>query len=410
MSVIILYPNPDDISPKGSHMQIAKRLRHLKKSFFTINQSELTPFSKLLMMLFFLTALWLIAAGIGSSVRQTTPPQQKYGYQCTYFANASHLKLRDFEKRKYSHDDFGTAPECRKLQKAYRKILDNPHIQSEISQIKNLEKKLNNINFQIQRLDKEYAAMLLEKVAKQPKNRSILHANADNVLKKLSALHTKQGEIKHLLAQKNDVLNYPLLQNFALMLNSSADTIKNNYARAQKFYRLQMSAQVFAFVIPIWLLFYLLYRFLTKRRKYIFAQLSFYVASAAALYGLVELVQLIYSIIPKVFLAKVIAFFTSHNMIIVLNVLGILLFLAIFGIIIHKVQQNYEKNRARKDTKVLNVKRQCCFKCGTQRRDEDTYCAFCGENLKALCPSCQHEIYRYTLFCNHCGQKQEIGA
>ncbi len=202
-------------------------------------------------------------------------------------------------------------------------------------------------------------------------------------------------------------MNYQLLQNFALLLNKTADTIKENFAIEERFYRLYMSAQVFGFLIPIWLLFYLLYRFLTRRRHYIFAQLSFYVASAAALYGLIELLQLIYSIIPKLFLAKLIAFFTSHNMIIVLNVLGILLFLLLFGVVIHKVQQNHARNRARKDTRVLNVKRGCCFNCGTRREHDDTYCAFCGENLKTTCPACGHEIYRYTLFCNRCGEKQD---
>ena len=391
-------------------MQLGKQLRDFKKSFFTINQTELTPFSKLLMTLFFFTALWLIAAGVGSSVRQATPPNQKYGYQCLYFANASQLQLTDFAKRKLLHPNisFGSAPECRKLENAYKKIVNHPHIQSEISRIASLRQKEIRIASQIRKLDKEYAAMLLEKIGNQPKEKSILHAHADDVLKKLSALRTQESEVKQLLAQKNDVMNYPVLQNFALLLNKTADTIKNDFAREQKFYRLKMSAQVFGFVLPIWLLFYLMYRFLTKRKKYIFAQLSFYVAAAAALYALVELIQLIYSIIPKVFLAKLIAFFTSHNMIIVLNVLGILLFLVIFGIIIHKVQQNHAKNRARKDTKVLNVKRGCCFNCGTKRGDKDTYCAFCGENLKTTCSACGHEIYRYTLFCNRCGQKQEM--
>jgi len=389
-------------------MKPLKKLEEFKKNFFTINQTELTPFSKLLMTIFFFAALWLIAAGINSSIRQVIPPQQKYGYRCLHFAQNGYLKLSDFDKRRHrvDHQSFGTAPECRTLEDAYQKILNNHRIQSEIVQIELLQNRASHIASQIQKLDQEYSKMLLEKISNQPKEKSILHAHADDVQKKLTVLHKKLRNIKKQIAQKNDIMNYPALQHFVLLVNQTSDTIKNHFAAEKKFYRLKMSAQIFGFVIPIWLLFYLIYKFLTKHKKYIFAQLSFYVASAAALYGLIELIQLIYTIIPKIFLSKIIAFFASHNMIIVLNVLGILLFLLLFGIVIHKVQHNYTKNRAKKDTRVLNVKQGCCFNCGTRREHNDTYCAFCGENLKTTCPECGHEIYRYTLYCNRCGKEQ----
>ena len=169
---------------------------------------------------------------------------------------------------------------------------------------------------------------------------------------------------------------------------------------------LKMSVQVFAFLIPVWLLFYYLYKFLSKREKHIFAQLSYYVTIATMLHGLVELVELVYNVIPKVFLGKLIEFFTSHNMLIVLNILGVLFFLALFGIIIHGIQHNNEKKKIFKDRKVLNVKRESCFNCGTKRSHDDNFCAFCGEGLKRACVKCEKEIYKYTLFCNDCGEKQ----
>jgi hypothetical protein len=389
-------------------MKILNQIKNFKKDFFTINQTELTPFSKFLMSLFFFTALLLIAVGIDSSIHQTTPPYKKYGYRCLHFAATKHLKLSDFQQQKHFNDDsFGTAPECKALQKAYRTITNNHHIQSEIQQIRLLEQKKNRITQQIRSLNQSYSNMLLEKISNHPKEKSILQAHADDVLKKLSKLRAEESELARRISRKKNIMNYPEIQKFTLLLNQQANLIKQNYEKAKRYYRLKISAQVFAFLIPIWLLFYALYRYLDKHRKFIFAKLSFYVASAAALYGLIELIQLIYSIIPKLFLAKLIAFFTSHNMIIVLNILGILLFLGIFGLIIHKVQKNHEKNRARKDTRVLNVKRGLCFNCASPRKESDTYCAFCGENLKTTCTSCQKPIYRYTLFCTACGSKQE---
>ena len=390
--------------------KIIKGVRDYKKSFFTINQTELTTFSKLLMILFFLTSLWLIAAGIESSVRQTTSPQQKYGYQCEKFVNTTYMRIFDFEKSTSPyHDrytDFGSEPECQTIEKKYKQLIEDVHIQSEISQVRLLEEKTHDINRQKTRLNQQYSNMLLEKISEQAKEKSILGADADTVKKELEALRVKEQGLKALIAEKSNILNYPLLQEFVLLVDKSKERVLSGLEKEQKFYRLKMSMQVFAFLIPIWLLFYFLYRFLAKREKHIFAQLSFYVASAATLYGLVELVQLIYSIIPKIFLAKLIAFFTSHNMIIVLNILGVLFFLLLFGIIIHKIQANNEKKKVMKDTKVLNVKRESCFNCGTRRDKNNSFCAFCGEGLKMECVKCKREIYKYTFFCTDCGEKQ----
>ena len=390
--------------------KIFSGLKSYKNNFFTVNQTELTGLSKLLMILFFLTSLWLIAAGISSSVSQTTSPQDKYGYKCEQFVNNNYIRLFDFEKGNSAyHDmyiDFGKELVCKGLQKKYKEVTDDHHIQSEISQIRILEQKTYDIGNKKRRLNQQYSNMLLEKISEQDKEKSILNSDADNVKKELDALAKKEKGLKALIAEKRNILNYPLLQEFVLLVDKSKEEVLTGLEKERKFYRLKMSAQVFAFLIPIWLLFYFLYKFLAKREKYIFAQLSFYVASAAMLYGLVELIQLVYSVIPKIFLAKLIAFFTSHNMIIVLNILGVLFFLVLFGIIIHKIQHNSEKKRVMKDTKVLNVKRESCFNCGTRRGKEDNFCAFCGEGLKTSCVKCEKEIYKYTLFCNDCGEKQ----
>ena len=387
--------------------KIIRNIKDYKTNFFTINQIELTPFSKFLTILFFFTSLWLISMGIRSTFSQTLSPSQKYGYKCERFVSNSKLRITDFKKlgvKSYKRfDDFGSAPVCRKLKRKYMSIIEDSYIQSQISQIQILEQKKNIVGSKIRRLNREYSNMLLEKISKQDQKRSILHSNAAKVKKDLEDLSKKERNLKIMISKKSDILNYPKLKEFKSLVEKSKEPVLSGLERERKYYRFKISMQVFAFVVPIWLLFYLLYGFLTKKKKYIFAKLSFYVSSAAALYGLVELVELIYSVIPKVFLGKIIAFFTSHNMIIVLNVLGILFFLLIFGAIIHKIQLNNERKKLQKDTRVLNVKRGCCFNCGVKYDKKDSFCAFCGEELKTECEICENKIYKYTLYCTYCG-------
>lgn len=392
--------------------KILNYYKNYKKEFFSVNQTELTGFSKLLTILFFITSLWLIANGIQSSIHQSIPPEKKYGYKCESFANQRVFSIFDFQKENgvyanNQYDFFGQAPQCQALKKSYTKILNNHKIQFEIEKIKELQQKMQNLIYKQRKLKKEYDSMLLEKISGQSRDKSILNSDANSVKEKLSKLSNEEKSIAQTIDRKKDILNYPQIQNFILLRDKYKDSIINNLSHERRFYRLKISLQIFAFVIPIWMLFYFFYRYLTKKEKYIFAKLSFYVASAAALYGLVELVQLIYSIIPKLFLAKLVAFFTSHNMIIVLNILGILFFLTLFGVIIHKIQKRETKKRVPTDTKISNLKYQSCFNCGAKRKDDDEYCGFCGESLKTECISCNKPIYKYQPYCTLCGAKQD---
>ena len=282
--------------------KIFSGLKSYKKNFFTVNQTELTGLSKFLMILFFLTSLLLIAAGISSSVRQTTSPEEKYGYKCEQFVKNDYIELFDFEKSSYSmYSGFGEELVCKNLEKKYKEATDNHHIQSEISKVRSLEQKTYAISKKKRRLEEQYSNMLLEKISKQDKEKSILSSDADSVKKELDALAKKDKALKALIAKKKNILNYPIIQEFILLVDKSKEEVLTGLKKERKFFRLNKSGQVFAFLLPVWLLFYYLYKFLAKREKHIFAQLSFYVANAAMLYGLVELIQLVYRVIPKVF-------------------------------------------------------------------------------------------------------------
>jgi len=393
----------------GFFKKIFNSVGAYKKSFFTVNQTELTGVSKLLMILFFFTSLWLIAQGIGSSITQASTPQQKYGYACERFVTTKNLRIYDFKKRpqnNYLNNDFGDSIECKQIEKKYKEILSNHHIQSEIEQLYTFSDKKERADYEAKRLDKEYSNMLLEKISKQDADKSILHSNANKVKDEHDELVKKSKNLQDMIDKKSDLMNYPVLQEFISLVSKSSQSIKDGLSHDRKYYRLMMSLQIFAFLIPIWLMFYFFYKFLASRQKHIFAQLSFYVANAAALYGLVELMQLVYTIIPKVFFAKLIAFFTSHNMIIVLNILGILFFLLLFGVIIHRLQKKGEKRSIQKDKKPLYVKQEKCYNCGTRRDRSDEFCSSCGNELKCECVSCKKMIFKYEPYCRYCGEAQ----
>jgi len=382
--------------------KIWQRLKEYKESFFTINQTKLTGFSRNLMILFFLTSLWLIASGINSSIRELKAPQNRYGYSCIDLISHP-IDIFSFEE--YRQGYFGDSTECKELETRYYIVKNDLQIQSNIKQIRLLEEKLSSTSYKINRLKNEYNGMLLEKISKQDQNNSILHTNAQNAKEKLKKLKTLEKDLQAKIANLKDPLNYPKIQDFILYIDHHKKSIQDGFAKTKRYFILKKSAKIFAFLIPIWLLFYLLSKRLEKRKQYIFAQLSFYVTSAAALYGLMELVRLIYYIIPKVFLSKLIAFFTSHNMIIILNILGIIFFLALFGLIINVIQKNHEKKKKAQNIQRNRLLKGRCLECNGSIDKEDEFCSFCGASTKKECHSCHTKIEKTALFCPKCGEK-----
>ena len=158
--------------------KILNYYKNYKKEFFSVNQTELTGFSKLLTILFFITSLWLIANGIQSSIYQSIPPEKKYGYKCESFANQRVFSIFDFQKENgvyanNQYDFFGQAPQCQALKKSYTKILNNHKIQFEIEKIKKLQQKRQNLIYKQRKLKKEYDSMLLEKISGQSRDKSV---------------------------------------------------------------------------------------------------------------------------------------------------------------------------------------------------------------------------------------------
>jgi RNA polymerase subunit RPABC4/transcription elongation factor Spt4 len=384
--------------------KIWQKLKEYKESFFTINQTKLTGFSRNLMILFFFTSLWLIASGINSSIRELKAPQDRYGYSCIELIS-NPIDIFSFEE--YRHEYFGDSTECKELETRYYIVKNDLQIQSNIKQIRLLKEKLSSTSYKINRLKNEYNGMLLEKISKQDQNNSILHANAQNAKEKLKKLKTLEKDLQDQISKLKNPLNYPKIQDFILYIDHHKKSIQDKFAKSKKYFILKKSAKIFAFLIPIWLLFYLLSKRFEKEKQYIFAQLSFYVTSAAALYGLIELVRLIYYIIPKVFLSKLIAFFTSHNMIIILNILGIIFFLALFGLIINIIQKNHEKKKKAQNIQKNRLLKGRCLECNAIIDKEDEFCSFCGSATKKECHSCHTKIEKTALFCPKCGEKSE---
>jgi preprotein translocase subunit SecG len=383
---------------------LKEKLKQYKKNFFTVNEKELTRTSKILMGIFFVVSILILQQGIYLNLNQAEPPSVQYGYRCVDFGyNQRDLQLNHFTKYHNNDKGFGKNKTCQEMKNKFVNITNDIHIQSEIEQIDILNQKLSNIRSEQSRINKQYSNMLLEKIANQKQEESILKTRSDSAKKELDKLSRQSAKITEIIKEKGNVYNYKKIREFKIFLDKNSEKILDGLNSARKWYTVKRSGQILAFLIPVWFLFFWLFRKLTTKKKFVFAHLSFYVSNAAAFLLLIELIHIIYIVMPKVFLGKLIAFLISMNLGIILNVIGIFFFLGLFGFIIMRVQKNASKKAKTKDKRVLNVKNGKCYNCSTLRKNEK-FCFNCGETQFQKC-ECGKDVLRFSSYCGNCGNK-----
>ena len=396
--------------------KLASYFRDYRQSLFVIDQKELSGGAKFLLAIFVITVVIIIGWGMSWQTAQTKSPHQQFGYECKKlidrkkpFTFAEMEQNYRFKKNSEQYnslaEEFGDDPQCRKLGEKYLAFLHDPALHNNLTKLNKLRKKQSQINYQIQRLKASYGDMLLEKVAGQDLNRSILPSSASRASIDLKNAQTRLDQLRSQIKKLESLESYASYQKFNNYYQTNREEIKMHYRSALRYYHFKRTMQAFAFLIPIWLLFYLLYRVMVSRRHFILSHLTLHVANVAALYALYYLILFIYDIVPKLFFQKIIAFFMQYNMAIVLNILAILFFIILFGVIIYRVQKNDTTGIKKRKQELLNIKQGRCSECGSIITGN--YCPVCGFKQYQECPSCHQKTLSRGNYCIHCGREEE---
>ncbi len=391
-------------------------LSEYKKSLFRVNQKELSRTSKMLLAIFLFTIFIVIGWGLEWQLKQEESPAKAYGIACKALMNKKEdFNVRDFSRFAYrqeismqgddGEDAFGEDAVCKKLGVLYRAVANDTAFSADQKTLSEVQKKLQDTQYKIQSLKDSYGDLLLEKVAKQEKAKSIFSTDAAKIKEELEKLQNSEQKYEASVLKLSDLNRYPAYTAFIDYYKAHKEELKEAYENKVRYFSFKRTMQAFAFLIPVWLLFYLAYKFMLRREYYILSYLTLHVANVAAVYGLFYLVLFIYDIIPELFFQKIIAFFMQHNMVIVLNVLAILFFVVLFGVIIYRIQKNDTTGAKKRKQELLNLKMGKCSECGCVIDGE--YCFVCGFHHTTPCAACRQPTLRKGEFCRHCGAKMQ---
>lgn len=338
-------------------------LKEYREALFVIDQHRLSKGSKSLLFIFLVTIFTIIGWGLSWQKAQTKSPSELYGYECNNLVNiVEPLDYNYFRARyldKYNRDGhFGESIECKTLGDKYLSFIKSKRYGESLVELKRLESQRGEIE------------------------------DRDEISSKIK-------EIKNLN-------NYPEYIDFNIYYNAHRDSIKDKYLSQKRLYHFRQTLQAFGFLVPIWLLFYLIYRAMVKRRYFILAHLTIHVANVSAIYGLFYLINFIYEIMPKIFLERIIDIFMQYNLTIFLNILVILFFIIIFGILIYRVQKNSTTGVKKRKEEIDNISNGRCSECSSIITGD--YCSLCGFKHYIKCSSCGKDRLSRGNFCQECGE------
>jgi hypothetical protein len=384
-------------------------ISNYKRSLLTLDNKELTTGSKLALVIFMFIVFIILNHGLTVHNKFIETPSERFGIKCIELVNQNKIyknfELNDFKSYKRSKQNFGSDEKCKNLENKYFNVINNTEIQSKISLSLNISKNLFLLNTTLNKKNTEYSDALLEVVAKQDPNKSILSTSADNIKYETDKLKNEISIMEKQLKNVNNISEINSVEIFRKYINENESIILKEYSSYNLYFKLKYILNLFIFLIPLWIVFYFLYRKFKDKGHGIVSYLSLIVANVAAFYIVFNLLSLVYELLPKMFFVKIINFLNQYDLTIIWNILIILFFMSLFGFFIYKIQTNKEKDSSDKiklyRTKLLNI----CVKCGNHHNKEDKYCGVCRNELLVTCSSCGLMTSSAYDFCTNCNIK-----
>jgi len=385
-------------------MSIKQIFSNYKKTLWRVNNEPLTKLSKLFLLVFVIFSFYIIFISLQQQQRIIDRSSDRFGYKCISLANKEIAKI-DIYDFNDPYAKFGSNKDCQNLGKIYNKGASA--FKQILKKISSLKSDIYSKERKIRELETQYSNMLLEKIAKQSKDKSILADSSDSVKKSINNYKKEIAEIQQKIKNLENIYNEEEYKNLVSFLKQKAQTIKDNFSSYNRFYALKVLLSIYLFLIPLFIVVFFIYHFAQKKEKYILSHLLANLLNVIALFILFYLLAFIYDIIPHVFFEKFFKLIEELNLVAFANYIAIAFFVLIFGLVIKIIQNRAIKKRELKNAQLINsyIKLGKCHKCGAYKNSDYNFCPTCGINLFETCKSCNSKKIANAKFCQVSGEE-----
>lgn len=281
---------------------------------------------------------------------------------------------------------------------------------SNLSLIRTIENKLRQNEQRLEQIAAQYNTRLFEQIAQMPNNTELRDAKGeyDAIVLDNKNLEKEKASIEPV----SSLEGYSGYVEYVKVNKSAFNEAKESYKFWQPF---KAYAHMLIFIAPLLLIFGFFYR--RAKIKQISAQnynpvvkiISAHISLILALPLFWYTLTLIYHVLPKTLLKRVVEFLVDLGLISLLNYFAIFIVVLFFGGLIYWIQKRALKRKQAvvftKNYKKL-VSWSQCFDCEYKIDYTKAFCPFCGVKLHETCKHCQKETIRHEEYCSHCGEEK----
>lgn len=396
---------------------IKQRLRNLKKHLTSLDDQPLGQAALIVVIVLDLFILTSIFDGLDRHTAQLNKPDDSVPGICREIVigrdwNAANRLERLSIRTEAQATSYYRRPDekkelhstCAPIVQALERIKSDQALVNDLRALHQLAREARDTRAQIERIRGPYDTALLAAVAKQPKGRAGVEALQREIETKTVALN---GLAHRLGALEASLAGNAQIRRLWTQIDELSETRRQQLGddlRSLNFwYPVKRLGMELVFLLPLVVAFYLWNSASLRHGRSVQTLVSSHLLVVTAIPVLLKVTELIYDIIPKKLLQRLIEVLESLKLVALWHYL--LIALAIAGAVA-AIYLFQKKLFSREKLLERRIARGQCQQCGRALPAASAVCSFCGFAQFRQCAQCGRPSYVYAKFCKECGTGQ----
>lgn len=390
-----------------------EKTKSIKGDLLNFKDEPLSGISVVLLIILDIFIFTNVMIGVEGETAKVPDVAYYYPGDCSGHFEKVHSEYTGFSRYRYAQSRSAhlrphLSAYCQELDAKIEVFTGQETFKSNLKQTEEIHNKQQQNSRRLDQIASQYNTRLFERIAKMPENSELLNAKTeyDEIIRDNKQLEEELAQIPSV----STLQGYDAYVAYVNANRAGFKEAKKSYTFWQPF---KEYGHMLIFVLPLLLFFGFFYR-RAKRRQ--LAQMAYnpvvkiisaHIALILALPLLWYTLSLLYHVLPKTLLKRLIEFLVEIGLISLLNYIAILLVVLVFGGLIYWIQKRTLKQKmAVKQSKNYKklVSWSQCFECEYKIDYTKPFCPFCGVSLHEECASCGEETNVHERFCASCGE------
>jgi ribosomal protein L40E len=299
-------------------------------------------------------------------------------------------------------------PVCAPISTLIRSIQDDRELSTSLSKYLRIRSKASQVRAEHERVKGTYDTALLEEIADRNNGNqppASVRTKITETADKLEALIQEEKLLAAALIQN------PKLQELFAIIESVPGLHRDGLLadlRSENFwYPVKRLGMEMLFLLPLVIIFYFWNAKSIARRRPFQALVSSHLLVVVFIPVLFKIIELVYDIIPKKLLKRVMDLLESLNLVAIWHylVMGAAILAAL--VLIYILQKKLFSHERLIEKRIA---RGLCQECGARLPGESVVCPICGFKQYRQCSHCDKPTYVYGKYCRECGAEKQSGS